>query len=92
MKKHLLLSSVMIVMMTLTGCAAAVIGAGATGGYAVATNERPVDRMMDDSTITSRINNDMIKDSVVKARQIDVDTVGGHNRGGRNPRRSRPGG
>jgi hyperosmotically inducible protein len=78
MKKHLLLSSVMIVMMTLTGCAAAVIGAGATGGYAVATDERPVDRMMDDSTITSRINNDMIKDSVVKARQIDVDTVGGH--------------
>jgi hyperosmotically inducible protein len=33
---------------------------------------------VDDSTITSRVNHEMLKDDVVKARQIDVDTVGGH--------------
>ena len=61
-----------------TGCAAALIGGSAGGGYAVATDERKSGRMMDDSTITTRINNAMIKDDLVKAYQVDVDTVGGH--------------
>ena len=52
------------VMFLTTGCSAAF--------------ERQTDRMMDDSTITTRINNTMIKDDVVKARHIDVDTVDGH--------------
>jgi osmotically-inducible protein OsmY len=34
--------------------------------------------MLDDSTITTRINHEMVKDDIVKARQIDVDTIGGH--------------
>jgi hyperosmotically inducible protein len=62
----------------MNGCTAALVGGGAAGGYAVGTDERPVDRMVDDSTITSHIKTEMIKDSTVKARQIDVDTVGGH--------------
>ncbi|UCD79991.1 MAG: BON domain-containing protein [Desulfobacterales bacterium] len=66
------------VMLLATGCTAALIGGAAGGGYAVATDERQTDRMVDDSTITTRINNAMIKDDVVKAHQIDVDTVGGH--------------
>jgi hyperosmotically inducible protein len=61
-----------------TGCTAALLGGAAGGGYAVATDERQTGRMMDDSTITTRINNAMIKDDLVKAHQIDVDTVGGH--------------
>jgi osmotically-inducible protein OsmY len=68
----------LVMMIALTGCTAAVVAGGATGGYAVATDERSVDRMVDDSTITSRINTDMMNDSGVKARQIDVDTVGGN--------------
>ena len=68
----------LVMMIAMTGCTAAVIAGGATGGYAVATDERSVDRMVDDSTITSRINTDMMNDSGVKARQIDVDTVGGN--------------
>ena len=40
--------------------------------------ENPVGRAVDDSTITTRINHEMLKDDVVKARQIDVDTIGGH--------------
>ncbi len=76
--KNYLPTVALIMMIAMTGCTAAVVAGGATGGYAVATDERPVDRLVDDSTITSRINTDMIKDSMVKARQIDVDTVGGH--------------
>ena len=67
-----------LVMFLSTGCTAALIGGAAGGGYAVATDERQTSRMMDDSTITARINNAMIKDDVVKAHQVDVDTVGGH--------------
>jgi hyperosmotically inducible protein len=61
-----------------TGCAAVLIGGAAAGGYAVATDERQSGRMMDDSTITTRINKAMIKDDLVKAHHIDVDTVDGH--------------
>lgn len=60
-----------------TGCTAAVVAGAAGGGYAVGTDERNSGRMMDDATITSRINAEMVKDSLVKARQIDVDTNAG---------------
>jgi len=40
--------------------------------------QNPVERMVDDSTITTRINHEMVKDEIVKARQIDIDTIGGH--------------
>jgi hyperosmotically inducible protein len=65
-------------MFLATGCTAALLGGAAGGGYAVATDERQSGRMLDDSTITTRINSAMIKDDMVKAHQIDVDTVGGH--------------
>ena len=42
------------------------------------SGKNPVETMMDDSTITTRINHEMMRDKVVKARQIDVDTIGGH--------------
>ncbi len=77
MKPYFRFFSVLVLYLT-TGCAAALIGGAAGGGYAVATDERATDRMVDDSTITSRINRAMIKDEVVKAHHIDVDTVGGH--------------
>ncbi len=65
MKTHLILF--VILLFTLAGCA----GSHETG-------ENPVGRAVDDSTITTRINHEMLKDDVVKARQIDVDTIGGH--------------
>jgi hyperosmotically inducible protein len=77
MKRYFGILMVLVMFLT-TGCAAAIIGGAAGGGYAVATDERATDRMMDDSTITSRINKAMIKDDMVKAHQIDVDTVGGN--------------
>ena len=65
-------------LMATGGCAAVLIGGAAAGGYAVATSERKTGRMLDDSTITTRIKNAMIKDEVIKAQKIDVDTVDGH--------------
>jgi hyperosmotically inducible protein len=65
MKKYLILF--VILLFAIAGCA----GSQKTG-------ENPVGRVVDDSTITTRINHEMVKDDLVKARQIDIDTVGGH--------------
>lgn len=65
MKKVLLLR--VIFVFAIAGCA----GTQESG-------KNPVERMMDDSTITTKIKNEMVKDKVVKARQIDVDTIDGH--------------
>ena len=77
MKRYFGLLAALAMFLT-TGCTAALIGGAAGGGYAVATDERQAGRMMDDSTITTRINSAMIKDDLVKAHQVDVDTVDGH--------------
>lgn len=76
--KNLCKISVLFLLLFLIGCAPAVIGAGATGGYKVATDERAVGRMWDDSTITAKINAELIKDPLVRTRKIDVDTIEGH--------------
>ena len=65
MKKPLILFIVLLV--AISGC---------TGTHKA--GENPVERAVDDSTITTRIKHEMVKDDVVKARQIDVDTIGGH--------------
>lgn len=60
-----------------SGCAPVVIGGGAAGGYAVATDERTTGRQVDDATITTRITAEMVQDATVKARDVDVNTVNG---------------
>jgi len=67
-----------LLLFLMIGCAPAVIGAGATGGYKVVTDERSVGRIWDDSTITTKINARLIKDPMVRTRKIDVDTIDGH--------------
>lgn len=65
MKKVLLLS--VVALFAISGCA----GTHESG-------KNPVASMLDDSTITTRVNHEMLKDQTVKARQIDVDTIGGN--------------
>jgi osmotically-inducible protein OsmY len=65
MKTYLILFAILLLML-----------AGCTGTHEA--GENPVGRAVDDSTITTRINHEMLKDDIVKARQIDVDTIGGH--------------
>jgi len=74
MKRYLSLFGILFLLMC-NGCVPALIGAGAAGGYKVGTDERSVGKMWDDAAITAKINAALISDPVVKARQIDVDTV-----------------
>lgn len=64
-------------MVMMTGCAAVVIGGGATGGYKVATDERTAGDMVDDVTLAADIKTKLLKDSGVKGRNVDVDVVNG---------------
>jgi len=59
------------------GCAAAVVGGGAAGGYAVGSDERSAGTMLDDAAITAKVKTELIGEKNVKARNIDVDTVAG---------------
>lgn len=59
------------------GCAPAVVGGGAVGGYAVGSDERSAGTMVDDGAITAKVKTELIGDKNVKARNIDVDTVSG---------------
>jgi hyperosmotically inducible protein len=59
------------------GCGPALVGSGATAGYRVATDERPVKRMFSDASITTEVKATFIADPIVKGRKIDVDTVQG---------------
>jgi hyperosmotically inducible periplasmic protein len=58
----------------LSGCAAAVVGGVAAGGYYLGKDERSIGEISSDTTITSTINSHYISDDVVKARKINVDT------------------
>jgi len=71
-----LLPAICVVLLTAAaGCAPALIGAGAAGGYKVGTDERTVGQIWDDSTITARVKAALIGDKRIKARKIDVDTL-----------------
>lgn len=61
----------------LNGCAALVIGGAAAGGYYVAKDERSVGDITDDATITSTINTRFVRDDLVSAIDINVDTYEG---------------
>ncbi|MBW1982237.1 MAG: BON domain-containing protein [Deltaproteobacteria bacterium] len=76
MKHCLVLCGLFLTLMT-AGCAVALVGAGAAGGYKVATDERNADGMWDDLAITTKVKNELLKDPVTKAFQIDVDTLEG---------------
>jgi hyperosmotically inducible protein len=77
MKIYLKLSAVLFIL-TAAGCAPAIIAGGVAGTYNVATDERTMGTMFDDSTITTKVKTALIEDGLVKARHIDVDTIDGH--------------
>ncbi len=71
MKRYLGLF-VMFFVFSGAGCAPAIIGAGAAGGYKVGTDARSVGQMWDDATITARVKAALLKDSRVKMHKIDA--------------------
>ena len=61
----------------LSGCAAALIGGAAAGGYYVGKDERSASRIAEDGAITSAVKSKLIVDRDVKALDVNVDTYDG---------------
>lgn len=57
------------------GCAPLWVGAGAAGGYIIASDERTMGQRVDDSLITAKVKTRLLADSMVKGFKIDVDTL-----------------
>ncbi len=75
--RYLLLFTVLIMSSMFSGCAPAILGGAAYGGYKGATDERSVGTIMDDSILSTKIKTKMIGDEFIKARNIDVDVLNG---------------
>jgi hyperosmotically inducible protein len=67
-----------LVALGIAGCAPALVGAGAAGGYYVAKDERTIAEMASDAAVTTRVKSAYARDEVVSAWDINVDTFRGH--------------
>jgi len=77
MKMYIRFSVLAILLAIFSGCAPVLVGSGAAGAYKVATDERSMGQMWDDSAIATRINMELVKSSKVTAANIDVDVLDG---------------
>jgi hyperosmotically inducible protein len=77
MKKMMVFVLLAAVTYLVNGCAPVVVGGAATGVYKAGTDERTIGRMLDDSSITVKVNSELTNEPMVKARYIDVDTLDG---------------
>jgi hyperosmotically inducible protein len=67
----------LIVLLVAYGCTPIVVGGAATGAYKAGTDERTFGRLIDDSTITTKVNMAFIDDPMIATSKIDVDTIEG---------------
>lgn len=58
----------------LSGCAAALIGGAAAGGYYVGKDKRTAGQIAEDGSITAAVKAKLIADPVAKALDVNVDT------------------
>jgi hyperosmotically inducible protein len=77
MIRLLLLIQSLCLLLVLGGCAAAVVGGAAAGGYYVAQSDRTAAEIASDTTITSSINTLYVRDQLVSAFDVNVDTSRG---------------
>jgi hyperosmotically inducible protein len=68
----------LILALVSSGCAPVMVGGAAAGAYKAGTDERTMGRMIDDSTITAKVNLALLDDPLVSSLQIDVDTIDGN--------------
>lgn len=62
-------------LMLIGGCAPAVIGGATVGGYKATTDERTLGKMVDDTTLSSRVKTALLRDKSVPGMKIDVDVL-----------------
>lgn len=74
MLRHFLFVALVASGLVLGGCTAALVGGGAAAGYYAGKDERSLGQITDDGVITSKVNAKFVNDSLVKARDINVDT------------------
>jgi len=67
-----LLIAVLLVL-SLNGCVAVLVGGAAVGGYYVGKDERTAGQIAEDATIVAAINARYVRDDLVRARDINVD-------------------
>jgi hyperosmotically inducible protein len=63
-----------VAVFSLSGCAAALIGGAAAGGYYAGKDERTAGQIARDGAITTEVKSKMIADKDVKALDVNVDT------------------
>jgi hyperosmotically inducible protein len=68
---------IIVAAISLAGCTPILIGTGATGAYKVSSDERTMGDMWNDPAITAKVKTELIKDTTIQGRKIDVDTVEG---------------
>lgn len=57
-----------------TGCVPAVVVGGTAAGYYVGQDERTLNEIVDDASITASINAKYVKDPMVSSWDVNVDT------------------
>ncbi len=62
-----------MLVMSLNGCVAVLVGGAAVGGYYVGKDERTPGQIAEDATIVAAINARYVRDDLVRARDINVD-------------------
>ncbi len=60
------------------GCGPMIAGVAGTATYKAASDERTVGRMIDDTTLTVKINGRLAEDESLPVHRIDVDVLDGH--------------
>ena len=74
MRNIFVVSLMCLSLVTLNGCIWLAAGAAGAGGYYVGKDDRPAGQMTRDAATTSKVKTALIRDYLVKARNINVDT------------------
>ncbi len=67
----------MLLAISLCGCWPAILVGGTAAGYYAGNDERDLDEIVDDASITAAVNARFLKDRDVSAWDINVDTRNG---------------
>ncbi len=76
--KSIVLSLIFLTLLLPSGgCVVVALGAGAGVGYEVAKDDRTIGTKLTDAAITTAVKSELIADSTIPARDINVDTYEG---------------